>query len=297
MTLLEIPSESIRERSIPVLETERLILRAPRLGDAKIVAVLANDRRIAENTARIPHPYRRTDADDFIVSANRGSETTFVVAQRNGQGNPQIIGACGFTQIDRHPPEIGYWLGVKFWGKGYATEAVRAVIDHVFTDLDCEAIQVGRTRHQPGVAPRAGEVRLPVDRRGPLAHPRAVELGADRPLPPRPRPVGLAQKLGQHATGVMMTFTRHGQPVVELKAVRGSVKPITTEALDWLAERRTTRRPARDDLRGTMPAPLSVGCVMKSGSGDRLSRSEKRKLRREIVGRGSHECRHASGAD
>ncbi|MGZ6009969.1 MAG: GNAT family N-acetyltransferase, partial [Rhizomicrobium sp.] len=50
-------------------------------------------------------------------------------------------GACGFTQVDRHPPEIGYWLGVKHWGKGYATEAVRATIDHVFTDLDCEAIQ------------------------------------------------------------------------------------------------------------------------------------------------------------
>jgi hypothetical protein len=48
----------------------------------------------------------------------------------------------------------------------------------------------------------------------------------------------------------MMTFTRRGQPVVELKAVRGSVKPITTEALDWLAERRAKRRPARDDLRG-----------------------------------------------
>jgi RimJ/RimL family protein N-acetyltransferase len=52
-----------------------------------------------------------------------------------------VIGACGFTQIDRHPPEIGYWLGAKFWGKGYATEAVRAVIDHAFTDLDCEALQ------------------------------------------------------------------------------------------------------------------------------------------------------------
>ena len=58
MTLQEIPSESFRERSIPVLETERLVLRAPRLGDVKAVAVLANDRRIAENTARIPHPYR-----------------------------------------------------------------------------------------------------------------------------------------------------------------------------------------------------------------------------------------------
>lgn len=137
MTLLEIPSQSIRERSIPVLETERLVLRAPRLGDAKAVVALANDRRIAENTARIPHPYRIADAEDFIAGANLGTETVFVITQRNGA----VIGACGFVQVDRHPPEIGYWLGVKHWGKGYATEAVRAIIDHVFTDLDCEALQ------------------------------------------------------------------------------------------------------------------------------------------------------------
>ena len=137
MTLLEIPSESFRERSIPVLDTERLILRAPRLGDVKAVAMLANDRRIAENTARIPHPYRPADAEDFIAAANVGGETVFLIAQRGGA----VLGACGFIQIDRHPPEIGYWLGTKFWGKGYATEAVRAVIDYAFTDLDCEALQ------------------------------------------------------------------------------------------------------------------------------------------------------------
>jgi RimJ/RimL family protein N-acetyltransferase len=137
MTLQEIPSEQFRERSIPVLETERLVLRAPRLGDAKTVAVLANDRRIAENTARIPHPYRMADAEDFIATANLGSEAAFVITLRNGA----LIGACGFNQVDRHRPEIGYWLGVKHWGKGYATEAARAMIDHVFTDLDCEAIQ------------------------------------------------------------------------------------------------------------------------------------------------------------
>jgi RimJ/RimL family protein N-acetyltransferase len=140
MTLQEIPSESFRERSIPVLETERLVLRAPRLGDAKTIAVLANDRRIAENTARIAHPYRLADAEDFIASANLGNEAVFFITLRNG-AKDQLIGACGFTQVDRHPPEIGYWLGVKHWSKGYATEAVRAVIDHVFTDLDCEAIQ------------------------------------------------------------------------------------------------------------------------------------------------------------
>jgi RimJ/RimL family protein N-acetyltransferase len=137
MTLLEIPSEQFRERSIPVLETERLVLRAPRLGDVKAVAALANDRRIAENTARIPHPYRASDAEDFISAANFGNETVFLITKRNGP----VIGACGFTQVDRHPPEIGYWLGVKYWSKGYATEAVRAMIDHVFTDLDHEALQ------------------------------------------------------------------------------------------------------------------------------------------------------------
>ena len=137
MALLEIPSESYRERSIPVLETARLVLRAPRLGDVKTVAVLANDRRIAENTARIPHPYRVADAEDFIASANRGNETTFLITLHNGA----VIGACGYGQVDRHPPEIGYWLGVKHWGKGYATEAVRAMIDLIFADTDAEAIQ------------------------------------------------------------------------------------------------------------------------------------------------------------
>ena len=49
MTLLEeLPRGSSTERSIPVLETKRLVLRAPRLEDAKAIAVLANDRRIAE---------------------------------------------------------------------------------------------------------------------------------------------------------------------------------------------------------------------------------------------------------
>jgi len=141
MTLQEIPSGSYRERSIPVLETERLVLRAPRLGDVKSVATLANDRRIAENTARIPHPYRIADAEDFISTANLGSEIVFVITLRNGQENYRVIGACGYTQVDRHPPEIGYWLGVKHWGKGYATEAVRAMIDHIFADTDSDAIQ------------------------------------------------------------------------------------------------------------------------------------------------------------
>ena len=140
MTLCEaLPREQIRERSIPVLETKRLAMRAPRLEDAKTVATLANDRRIAENTARIPHPYKLSDAEGFIKSANAaGGEAVFLITLRD----KTVIGACGVRMKDE-TPELGYWLGVPYWGNGYATEALHAVIDYAFTDLAHKALQAG----------------------------------------------------------------------------------------------------------------------------------------------------------
>ena len=149
MTLLDpIAAETLREASIPVLETERLVLRAPRLEDAENIAMLANERRIAENTARIPHPYTLADAKTFLAAANRSDqETTFLIALTDGT----LVGACGLELRDGPGgsgaagamPELGCWLGVAYWGRGFATEAVRALIDHAFTDLELEALQAG----------------------------------------------------------------------------------------------------------------------------------------------------------
>lgn len=141
MTLLEeVPAGTLREACIPVLETERLVLRAPRFEDAKSISMLANDRLIAENTARIPHPYRRADAETFIAQANRDdSQTNFLITLADGT----VMGACGLSTLDRAAPEIGYWLGLKFWGSGYATEAARALIDWAFGDGNHEALQAG----------------------------------------------------------------------------------------------------------------------------------------------------------
>jgi RimJ/RimL family protein N-acetyltransferase len=137
MTLLEIPAERPREISTPVLETERLLLRAPTIEDAKAIAKLANDRRIAENTARIPHPYALADAKQFIASAKTSAdELVFLVTLANSG----VVGACGIARLDGQSPELGYWLGVRHWGQGYATEAVRAVIDHAFTQLAYDAL-------------------------------------------------------------------------------------------------------------------------------------------------------------
>ena len=153
MTLLEpIAGETLREASIPVLETERLVLRAPRFEDAKAIAMLANDRRIAENTARIPHPYALADAEAFLALANGSdAERTFAITLKKGT----LVGMCGLESRDGSElparladrsgavPELGYWLGAAYWGRGYATEAVRALIDHAFEDLEVEALQAG----------------------------------------------------------------------------------------------------------------------------------------------------------
>ena len=140
MTLLEqVPLGVLREASTPVLETERLVLRAPRFEDAKAIARLANDRRIAENTTRIPHPYRIADAEDFIEAVNKtDSELSWLVTLDDAP-----IGGCGLAQLDGPAPDLGYWLGVAYWGSGYATEAARAVIDHAFAALGYAALQAG----------------------------------------------------------------------------------------------------------------------------------------------------------
>jgi RimJ/RimL family protein N-acetyltransferase len=146
MTLLDFnATETSRQRRSPVLATERLVLRAPRSDDAKAIAALVNDRRIAENTLRIPHPYGLADAESFIATANADDgEHTFLITR-----GAAVLGACGIARRDGEEPEIGYWLGVAFWGRGYATEAARGVIDHAFGDLGYDCLAGGARVSNP----------------------------------------------------------------------------------------------------------------------------------------------------
>ena len=133
------PTPTLREASPCVLETERLMLRRPTLADVKAIATLANDRRIAENTRRLPHPYSQDHAIEFVrgtADDNRGA--TFLI-----ESNFVPIGMVGIDARDPDAPELGYWLGVEHWGQGFATEAARAVIDFTFEEFEVEHLLSG----------------------------------------------------------------------------------------------------------------------------------------------------------
>ena len=112
---IPIPTPTLREASSCVLETERLTLRRPTLADVKAIAHLANDRRIAENTRRLPHPYLQDHAVEFVrATSTGGSETVFLIEQNHSH-----------------------------WGQGFGTESARAVIDFFFEEFEAEHLISG----------------------------------------------------------------------------------------------------------------------------------------------------------
>jgi RimJ/RimL family protein N-acetyltransferase len=143
--LQDFPSPTRREAGRCVLETDRLVLRRPTLADVRAISRLANDRRIAENTRRLPHPYSQDHAVEFVrgISADN-RETAFLMESIHTP-----IGMVGLDWREPQIPELGYWLGVEYWGQGFATEAARAVIDFTFEEFEVEHIKSGARVSNP----------------------------------------------------------------------------------------------------------------------------------------------------
>jgi len=130
-----------------VIETESLTLRWPRLADAAAVERLAGEKAVAGMTALIPHPYPPGAAAEFVFAARlanaRGDALTLAIAARGKAGGVTpgtVMGVIGVHGGGPGDPFLGLWLGTPFWGKGFATEAARALVDTVFENSAVAAI-------------------------------------------------------------------------------------------------------------------------------------------------------------
>ena len=124
-----------------MITTERLLLRAHRLDDAPAMWRLINVREVALNTLRIPYPYPEEEAARWISNHDeriQQGDHVFAITLRATQ---ELVGTVGLhMKKENDSAEIGYWIGLPYWGKGYATEAAGALLRFGFENFPINRI-------------------------------------------------------------------------------------------------------------------------------------------------------------
>lgn len=162
-------AEGARGSAAVMLGTPRLVLRAPTLADAPRWELLCQPLEVAKNTLRMPHPYPAGAAAEWMARVEPLIEKGEVVRlgiflrdERGGEG--PLIGMTGLHDIsDVHKhAELGYTLGLDYWGKGYASEAAGAMVDFAFGTLGLERVHAAYFTRNPAsgrVLEKVGFVR------------------------------------------------------------------------------------------------------------------------------------------
>jgi ribosomal-protein-alanine N-acetyltransferase len=134
------------------ITTPRLSLRPFEETDARRIAYLAGDYDVARMCSRVPHPYTMSAAYEFIGMSARSRESGREFAFAVTAPIDGLIGSCGVSPVtgaDGGTFEIGYWLGMPYWGLGYASEAARAVMAWARDQLGAETFVAGHFVDNP----------------------------------------------------------------------------------------------------------------------------------------------------
>lgn len=131
----------------PTLETARLRMRPYCEADIAELLPVIGTREVAATTLRIAHPYTEQDARAFFALAEEPDKLWLAITLRS---DGRQIGGIGLRIEQQHQhAELGYWLGVEHWGKGYATEAGREMLRYGFEDLGMHRIFATHFKHNP----------------------------------------------------------------------------------------------------------------------------------------------------
>jgi RimJ/RimL family protein N-acetyltransferase len=112
----------------PRLETGRLVMRPLTEADAAPMTPLADDIGVARMTTSIPHPFNQDMAEGFIGRMAMADPDWEIVLGVEHAHDGAFMGVIGIHPKEGLAPELGYWIGRPFWGQGYMTEAVSAML-------------------------------------------------------------------------------------------------------------------------------------------------------------------------
>jgi len=120
------------------LETPRLRIRSYTEADVAELVPLIGAREVAATTGRIQHPYTEEHAKQFLARIEVDPEVRMAVTLRS---DGRLIGGVGLRIVEGHGnAELGYWIGVPYWGKGYGTESAREMLRYGFEVLKLHRI-------------------------------------------------------------------------------------------------------------------------------------------------------------
>lgn len=136
---------------LPTLTTDRLLLRPFRMSDAPDVRQLAGSYDVAKGTLTLPHPYPAEEAERWIASLQRDDEAgppvNFAIIW---PVEDRLIGSIGLDIAAEHRlGRMSYWLGQPYWNRGFCTEAVKAVLDYGFRQLQLHRIYAAHFLNNP----------------------------------------------------------------------------------------------------------------------------------------------------
>lgn len=132
------------------IETERLLLRPWRLEDAADMYAYAKNPNVGPNAGWKPHESVEESKAilESWIHSDEEEDIWAIVPKETGR----VCGSIGLHQDGRRPGvpncrELGYVLGQEQWGKGYMTEAAKAVLRYGFAELGLELIAVRHYLH------------------------------------------------------------------------------------------------------------------------------------------------------
>jgi RimJ/RimL family protein N-acetyltransferase len=93
-----------------------------------------NNFAIARNTARVPSPYHRSDALEFLEFAMSGKPRSRIAGVEMKSEPGRLVGVISYEwDENKNDAELGYWYAEKIWGQGIGSEAARAMVEDAFT--------------------------------------------------------------------------------------------------------------------------------------------------------------------
>ena len=124
----------------PVITTERLLLRPHRMADATAIAESLSDFKVSRMLSRVPQPFDRQDALDWLVPQTSGILPDWTLAVTTGDDVHIGVAAIELRTGGWH---LGYWLNRFYWDRGYMTEAAAAVLERFFRRMPDATLHSG----------------------------------------------------------------------------------------------------------------------------------------------------------